>query len=203
MIVAKSDTGVCAMKKQVKNIGLVLSGVVLGVAISFSGEISAATSKLLGGKVGKVMTVTLNDKSIGEAPVIGGTSYVPVRVAANELGLEVNVTGSEIKLTTPEEQSDSEVISPTTEEPTAVDGAKIKELEIKIERVKRKIASSKTALANRGNELEAAKGVVAAGSDGFVSVVESLQKSYDESVKYIADQEKELADLEAQLAALK
>lgn len=183
------------MKKHVKNISLVLGGVVLGVAISFSGDISAATSKLLGGKVGKVMTVTLNNKSIGDAPVIGGTSYVPVRTAANSLGLEVKVSGNEIILNTPEEQS------PTEQGPDTASVEK-KELEIQIERVKRKIASSKAALVNRGNELEAAKKVVDAGSTGFVSVVESLQKSYDESKEYIAEQEKELADLESQLAAL-
>ncbi|WP_145413809.1 hypothetical protein [Paenibacillus xylanexedens] len=183
------------MKKHVKNIGLVLSGVVLGVAISFSGEISAATSKLLGGKVGKVMTVTLNNKSIGEAPVIGGTSYVPVRTAANSLGLEVKVSGNEIILNTPEEQAPAEQVPDTA-------SVEKKELEIKIEQVKRKIESSKTALETKEKELNAAKGVVASGSTGFVSVVDSLQKSYDESKEYIADQEKELSSLESQLAAL-
>lgn len=181
------------MKKHVKNIGLVLSGVVLGVAISFSGEISAATSKLLGGKVGKVMTVTLNNKSIGEAPVIGGTSYVPVRTAANSLGLEVKVSGNEIILNTSEEQVPTEP-DPETE------SLEKKDLEIKIEQVKRKIASSKTALEAKEKELNAAKGVVASGSTGFVSVVNSLQQSYDESKAYIAEQEKELANLESQLA---
>lgn len=195
MIVAKSDTGVCAMKKQVKNIGLVLSGVVLGLAISFSGEISAATSKLLGGKVGKVMTVTLDNKSIGEAPVIGGTSYVPVRIAANSLGLEVKVNGNEINLTSPTETT-------VTEQEEPVNDTAKKELEIKIEQVERKIASSKTSLESKEKELDAAKGVVASGSVGFVSVVESLQKSYDESKKYIAEQEKELINLQSQLAAL-
>ncbi|WP_091015997.1 hypothetical protein [Paenibacillus amylolyticus] len=194
------------MKKHLKNISLVLSGVVLGVVVSFSGEISAATSKLLGGKVGKVMTVSLDDKKIGDAPVIGGTSYVPVRTAANELGLEVAVEGNEIKLTTPEEMKEPEVTPPVEqpgEEPVVVDDAKVKEIEIKIDQVKRKIASSKTSLASKEKELEAAKNVVAAGSTGFVNVVDSLQESYDESVQYIADQEKELSTLESQLAALK
>lgn len=195
------------MRTWVKNASLVLGGVVLGVGISFSGEISAATSKLLGGKVGKVMTVTLDDKSIGEAPVIGGTSYVPVRTAANELGLEVNVSGNEIQLTTPTETTEQAgttepVVTTPVEQPVIDDTIKT-ELQIKIDQAKRRIASSKISLDSKEKELEAAKSVVAAGSTSFVSVVDSLQKSYDESLQYIADQEKELADLEAQLAALK
>lgn len=203
------------MKKHLKNFSLVISGVVLGVAISFSGEISAATSKLLGGKVGKVMTVSLDDKKIGDAPVIGGTSYVPIRTAANELGLEVAVDGNEIKLTSPEEETQpietEPVETPVIEEPVieepvseepSVDDAKITKLKNQIEQVKRKISSSKSSLALKEQELNDAKNVVAAGSNSFVNVVESLQKSYDESKQYITEQEKLLADLESQLAAL-
>ncbi|WP_433748206.1 hypothetical protein [Paenibacillus amylolyticus] len=209
------------MKKHLKNLGLVLSGVVLGVAVSFSGEISAATSKLLGGKVGKVMTVSLDDKKIGDAPVIGGTSYVPVRTAANELGLEVAVEGNEIKLTSPEEVTESgEVTVPSNEdlaqkakeeqaeldlqaEELNAKNAKIRELEQKVETAKRSISSSKKDIESVQKMLDDAKAMATAGNKAFESVAKSYEEDIATSEKYIVEQEKVLTGLEAQLAALK
>lgn len=209
------------MKKHLKNFSLVLSGVVLGVAISFSGEISAATSKLLGGKVGKVMTVSLDDKKIGDAPVIGGTSYVPVRTAANELGLEVAVEGNEIKLTTPDESTEpGDVSVPTNgdlaqkakEEQAELDrqaeelnakNAQIRELEQKVETAKRSISSSKKDIESVQKMLDDAKSMAAAGNKAFESVAKSYEEDIATSEKYIVEQEKVLVGLESQLAALK
>lgn len=207
------------MKKVLKNVSLILGGVVLGVGISFSGEISAATSKLLGGKVGKVMTVKLDNKSIGEAPVIGGTSYVPVRTAANELGLEVSVEGNEIQLTSVEGTEGAE--GTTTIRDTSDQTAEKKdEITRNMNNIKVKITEYESVLTNkeailRGIEsdeftLKNMEDSRARGSE-FYSL-ESIQGTKDRianSKKLLEDAEAnlpklkaELADLEAQLAAL-
>ncbi|WP_340389583.1 hypothetical protein [Paenibacillus sp. FSL E2-0151] len=194
------------MKKIVKNISLVLGGVVLGVAISFSGEISAATSKLLGGKVGKVMTVTLDNKRIGEAPVIGGTSYVPVRTAANELGLEVKVSGDEIKLTTPEEVSEPVVTTPVEQPAVETDSTQKQELNNKIEEAKRSITSKEKSLEFKRQQLVDFKTAAEADPSGKTplwTMVTEMQKDVDAGQKSVDTLKAELADLEAQLAALK
>ncbi|WP_339188332.1 hypothetical protein MKX33_00525 [Paenibacillus sp. FSL R5-0490] len=194
------------MKKVVKNISLVLGGVVLGVAISFSGEISAATSKLLGGKVGKVMTVTLDNKSIGEAPVIGGTSYVPVRTAANELGLEVKVSGNEIKLTTPEEVNEPVVTTPTEQPVVEVDSDKKQAVSQEIETAKRSLQSAEKSLELNRKQLTDFKTAAEADPSGKTplwTMVTEMQKDVDAGQKSVDTLKAELASLEAQLAALK
>lgn len=193
------------MKNHTKNISLVLSGVVLGVAISFSGEISAATSKLLGGKVGKVMTVTLNNKSIGEAPVIGGTSYVPVRTAANSLGLEVAVEGNEVKLTTPEDQTEPEVALPGVDEYNSQSDEKKIELTKKIEGIKYSINSKEKTLELKRKQLHDFKTAAEADPSGKTplwTMVTEMQKDVDAGQKTIDELKAELATLESQLAAL-
>lgn len=221
MMLANSNTGVCAMKKQLKNISLVLGGVVLGVAISFSGDISAATSKLLGGKIGKVMTVTLDDKSIGEAPVIGGTSYVPVRTAANELGLEVKVSGNEIQLTSPEEevQPDIPQADPVQDNSDQVEAQKdsitreTNAIKVQIKEYESVVANKEAIL--RGIEsdeftLKNMEDSRAKGSDFYSQAsIDSTKARIENSKKILADAEenlpllnKKLVDLESQLAAL-
>lgn len=206
MMLAKSNTGVCVMKKHLKNFSLVLSGVVLGVAVSFSGEISAATSKLLGGKVGKVMTVSLDDKKIGDAPVIGGTSYVPVRTAANELGLEVAVEGNEIKLTTPEEVSEPVVTTPVEQPAAEVDSEQKQELNNKIEEAKRSINSKEKSLEFKRQQLSDFKTAAEADPSGKTplwTMVTEMQKDVDAGQKSVDTLKAELASLESQLAELK
>lgn len=203
MIVAKSDTGVCVMQKWIKNVSLVLGGVVLGVAISFSGDISAAASKLLGGKVGKVMTVTLDNKNIGEAPVIGGTSYVPVRTAANELGLGVKVSGNEIQLTSPEE---SAVNTPVEQPAVEVDSVQKQELNNKIEETKSSINSKEKSLEFKRQQLTDFKTAAEADPTGKTplwTMVTEMQKDVDAGQKSVDALKAELADLEAKLAGLK
>lgn len=215
MMLAKSNTGVCAMKKHLKNFSLVLSGVVLGVVISFSGEISAATSKLLGSKVGKIMTVSLDDKKIGDAPVIGGTSYVPVRTAANELGLEVAVEGNEIKLSTPEEET--VVTTPVTEGAVEVNKEEltieISNINVEIRNLEDVLSKKETILRRINSDSEYLKKMEESKSRGsdFYSdeLIESTREGIANSQKTLLDAETEipklkakLADFEAQLAAL-
>ncbi|MFF3923096.1 hypothetical protein [Paenibacillus lactis] len=106
------------MKKHLKNVGLLAIGVVVGVTISFAPDIQAATSKLLGGKVAKVVTVKKDGEVIGEGGIINGTTYLPVRTLVNSVdGIEVgSVTSSEVNLVTDEPGGDvvSEPIDPVT-----------------------------------------------------------------------------------------
>lgn len=86
--------------KKFRNVTLVLAGFVLGVAVSFSPQIQAAANKLVNGaKVQKVLDVKINNKSIGDGGVIDGTTYIPLRTAANSMGLEVaKVDSKEVNL---------------------------------------------------------------------------------------------------------
>lgn len=106
------------MKRLLKNLGLLAVGAVFGVSISFAPEIQAATSKLLGGKVAKVVTVKKDGKVIGEGGIINGTTYLPVRTVVNSVdGIEVgSVTSSEVNLVTDEPSGDvvSEPSDPVT-----------------------------------------------------------------------------------------
>lgn len=105
------------MKKHLKNVGLLAIGVVVGVTISFAPDIQAATSKLLGGKVAKVVTVKKDGEVIGEGGIINGTTYLPVRTLVNSVdGIEVgSVTSSEVNLVT--DEPGSEVVSEPSEDP--------------------------------------------------------------------------------------
>ncbi|MCP1134326.1 hypothetical protein NKT34_13560 [Paenibacillus polysaccharolyticus] len=201
------------MKKWIKSLSLVMSGVVLGVGISFAGDISAATSKLLGNKVGKVMTVTLNNKNIGEAPVIEGTSYVPVRTAANSLGLGVTVEGNEIKLSSSEDVLSNEEMAALAkqqqeeaEKAAAMQNKKNEEkkkVEDAIETAKRKITNADNSIANSSTLLEYAKAGKAAGAVGMDPIIKAHEEDIESAKSFKEQQKKELANLEAQLAALK
>lgn len=116
------------MKKHLKNIGLLFTGVVVGISISFAPDIQAATSKLLGGTVAKVITVKKDGKVIGEGGIINNTTYLPVRTVVNSVdGIEVgSVNSSEINLVTSD--TASEPVSEPNEDPVnipEVDGKEI------------------------------------------------------------------------------
>lgn len=116
------------MKKLLKNIGLLFTGAVVGVAISFAPDIQAATSKLLGGTVAKVITVKKDGNVIGEGGIINNTTYLPVRTVVNSVdGIEVgSVSSSEVNLVTSDTVSDT-VSEPSegTETSPEVDGKEI------------------------------------------------------------------------------
>jgi len=85
--------------KKIKELSLIMSGVVLGLGLSFSPQIYAATSSLLGSKVDKVIVVKLDKVELGKAIAVDGTSYLPIRSLSNALDVGVDYTSSEIKLT--------------------------------------------------------------------------------------------------------
>ena len=75
--------------KKWRGVGLIAIGFLIGIGVSFAPELQAASSKLLGSSVGNVLQVKLDGKNIGEGGVISGTTYVPLRTVANNLGAEV------------------------------------------------------------------------------------------------------------------
>ncbi|KGE19405.1 hypothetical protein [Paenibacillus wynnii] len=81
-----------------KKIGVLLVGIVIGAGLTLSPQIYGAGAKLLGAKVDKTLEIKLNGTSIGQGAVIDGTSYLPVRAAANALGLEVSVDSKQVNL---------------------------------------------------------------------------------------------------------
>lgn len=85
---------------KLKSLSLIFIGVIVGFVISFSTDIQAATNKLLGGKVTKVVTVKKDGVVIGEGGIINGTTLLPVRSLVNSIeGIEVGeVSSSEINL---------------------------------------------------------------------------------------------------------
>lgn len=83
-------------------------GLIVGALLMFSSQIYAASTKLLGNEVDKVMNVKLDDKTIGQAAVIDGTSYLPVRTLADEFNLKVDVSASEIKLSNPSSEENAQ-----------------------------------------------------------------------------------------------
>lgn len=198
------------MKNKLKSLSLVVAGIVIGVVISYSPEIYAASSKLLGSKVTNTINVKLDNKLIGEAPVINGTSYVPLRTAATELGLEIQV-GKEISLTSTDKTT--EVSKPTTEtpetpqtktEPVVDNSEKISNLQQQIKTVKDDIASTEKKVSEEKASIENMKSTTPMGVEDRVnqSVIQTIENSYNRNVKYLEVLKKNLAEYESQLAEL-
>jgi len=78
-----------------------LIGAVAGAVLMF-GIQAGASGVLTGSKVAGEKAVNFNGKSIGQAAIINNTSYLPVRAVANSLGLDINLDGRAINLSTPE-----------------------------------------------------------------------------------------------------
>lgn len=195
------------MKKTLKNLSLVFAGIVVGVVISYSPDIYAASSKLLGTKITKVMNVNYNSKFIGEAPVINGVSYIPVRAAANELGLGIEVE-KEINLIAPESSESSiEPSSPTPNTPTepVVDNTeKINQLKEQIEFLKSDIAKKEKEKAEYEATLKNKPSTYEEGirGDSQRAFYDNIEQNYKSNDRILEMQKKNLADYESQLAEL-
>ena len=199
--------------KKIKELSLILSGMVLGIAIVYSPTIYAATTSLLGTKVDKVMTVKLNTKKIGDAVVINGTSYLPVRATANAFKAGVVLNSTEINLTSDVDIDPGFSVTPNVpvsdaaevERLVKVDGEKHK-IGLKIKNKKEDILMDEFYIDDAQKRIDVYNNVPLI--DGKVRAdiqpeldrlngVISLSKSEMDKHKV------ELADLESQLAALK
>jgi predicted RNase H-like nuclease (RuvC/YqgF family) len=201
-----------------KKIGLILIGIVIGAGITLSPQIYGAGAKLLGAKVDKTMEIKLNGKSIGQGAVIDGTSYIPVRSAANALGMGVSVDSTQVNLTTLNSAEQNAAIA--REEQAKMDqeqqgkdnAAFIEKLNRDIASSKRKIESYNNAMNRISNEITRTKNMldtVNANAQAPEESIKEAQEKYNTAVnaesemqKKIDAEQKNLADLESQLASL-
>lgn len=218
------------MKNSIKNLGLLFAGAVIGVTISFAPDIQAATSKLLGGEVAKVITVKKDGVVIGEGGIINNTTYLPVRTVVNSVnGIEVgSVNSSEVNLvSTDEDQArDSSTSIDTSEKAkqeeemmkleTEENNKKLNSLRSSIKETNKKIhdANFKINIENTNpyksakifvDNYEGGKGSPAeeAGYKLYKSELDRMNTEKKEAQTSLPTLEAELADLEAQLGALK
>lgn len=232
ILTPKYDNEVYTVKK-IKELSLILSGVVLGLGLSFSPQIYAATSSLLGSKVDKVITVKLDKVKLGDAIAIDGTSYLPIRSLSNALDVGVNYSSSEINLTSGKGDTTMEDVptTPRTAEENAALAKKqdeeekektkvLNDLNTKKSSLETKIAETERAIASNTNttyirlvdELKLFEERLALYPDNseLIARIESNKRNIaiwdklrEDSKEVLPTLQKELADLEAQLAALK
>lgn len=177
-----------------------LMGVLVGTALMFSTQIFAST-KLLGNQVDNTMNVKLEDKDIGQAAVIDGTSYIPVRALADELKLKVSVSTGEIILSNPtanEYAQQAGIEQEAADNQAKLNNKKV-EIQRKIDLIKVDIASDQEIIAINQTKLESP----------YKEIRDVAQKNIDKLNQSIADNqtkliqwESELADVNAQIAAL-
>lgn len=196
--------------KKYKGLLLIFAGFMLGVAFTYGSTLEAATSKLLGSKVNVVLDVKIADKSIGEGAVINGTTLVPLRSIANEAGMEVlKVDSKEVVLSKPSNEIN---VSFSVNED---------EVNERISELNRKIKNAQSVLANKEGALRQIRTSQEyltnyekfkdSGSELYseeyrkveLEKMNNLQKILDEAEANLPLWEKELAELEGQLAELK
>lgn len=193
-----------------KKIGTLLLGIIIGAALTFSPQIYGAGAKLLGSKVDNTLDIKLNGKSIGQGAVINGTSYLPVRSAANALGLGVTVDSTTVDLTG---KSSEELAAIAAAEQAEMDRAdQISKINALIERSKSLIAAYESGAAKNQSSADKLKESyeITIQRSGVSEENKAQAKSrYDEAVRAVnvvkekLEAEKQnLADLEAQLAKL-
>lgn len=191
--------------KKLKSLSLVLSGVIIGIGISFSPQIYAGSSKLLGSKVTKTLSVKIDNKKIGEAAVIGGTSYIPLRVAANELGVGVSsVDSKEIGLVSEIAKNEQAQLDKEAEEQNQKNAQK-QELTRQIEELKTNISYYDKQITTLETEIEENKSMFTGDPNGdrlFQSIEDSKRKELSTIQTNIKSMQQQLTELEAQLAAL-
>lgn len=217
------------MKKHLKNVGLLAIGIVVGVSISFAPEIQAVTSKLLGGKVEKVITVKKDGEVIGEGGIINGTTYLPVRTIVNTVdGIEVGkVSSSEVNLVSTEDPETSEPSTPVdlTEKArqeeealklqTEENNRKINDLRASIKEINKKIndatfkvnieqSTSYKASKIYVDNYESGKGGSMREEDYnyYKSELDRMNKEKQEAESELPGLKSELSDLESQLDEL-
>lgn len=191
------------MNNKLKNVSLLFAGVVIGLSISFSPEIQAAGSKLLGGKISKVINVNYNSKFIGEAPVINGTSYVPLRTAATELGLGIEV-GKEINLTSPQSSTVPSLPEPSTStaEPAVDNAEEIKQLTEQIEFLKSEIAKKEKEQIEIAEYIKSEPDSNSKDYESQNNIYITMKRKHDTNTRIMEMQRKNLAEYETKLAEL-
>lgn len=190
-----------------------VSGLLVGALLMFSAQVYGTSSKLVGAEVGGTMDVNLEGKKIGEAAVIEGKSYLPVRDLANGLKMEVKVDNKVINLEQSAElkeanrkrseelaQKAKEEQEKFNEEAAKKNKVSAKEKEIEIQ--KENIKTSKAAISYEEEEMKKIvtnKGEAAAKEDFFYKLRMDSKSRYEQR---LVEEEAQLKKLEAELAEL-
>lgn len=91
-----------------------ISGVIVGVMLFAGASVFADSVSLIGQKVQGLYTIQKDGKKIGDAVIIKGTAYAPVRAVSNAAGTNLTVSGRNIIMK-------DEIIGPTRTEPVTLD----------------------------------------------------------------------------------
>jgi hypothetical protein len=193
-----------------KKIGTLIIGIIIGVGLTLSPQIYGASVKLLGKDVDNQLEVKLNDKVIGQAAVIEGTSYIPVRAFANEYQLEVAVDSKSITLTSPtaeenakeaqrqQDESDKATKITTLNSQIEISKANVESYSNGVEYAEKKLASVKISydevMSNPNGSQEY--------KDSETKRYEGFKQTLENAKALLAKEQANLADLESQLAAL-
>ncbi|KKO51157.1 hypothetical protein [Paenibacillus sp. DMB20] len=182
-----------------------VAGFILGAFIMMSAQAFGDGISFIGKKVDGQTTVTINGEEIGEAVIINGKSFAPVREITEGFGGKVEqASGKGIALKM-DDVSVSTTDNPNTDN-TSTDNTKLKsELEQKIDQQKKQIKSINEVIAGLEEQLvplkekaDADKTTVGVDRTKYEIFKNVLQERKDS----LPIEEKKLADLEAQLAAL-
>ncbi|WP_338841992.1 hypothetical protein [Paenibacillus glucanolyticus] len=175
----------------------VFVGILIGLLLTVSTTaLASGVNNLIGKKVDGVKNVTLNGETIGQAVIIQGKSYLPVREVANGYGSAIELEKSgEISLSSPVDNNSSSA----TSDVDAIN-KKIQDKKYEIDRTKSEIAGLEKQAAELKERVDrnAEQGVIGVADNNYAVINNALNKAKDK----LSVQEQELADLEAQLAAL-
>ncbi|GAV11278.1 hypothetical protein [Paenibacillus sp. NAIST15-1] len=174
----------------------VVVGAVVGSLLTVSASVFADNIQtLLGKKVDKEYTVKINGKSISDKAIaVDGKAHLPVRSISDALGANVDsVNNGVISLTTKENETVNET-QPNDNNTGAYANTSKKDLE----RLKTEKSTQLKFITDERDEL--IKRVEQAKKDGSTSFVEENEKIVKDNNQRIEKLQKEIADIESEIA---
>lgn len=174
-----------------KKLSYIFMGMLLGIALAVSASAYADDLKsLIGLKVGSVWELRVDGETVGQVPIIKGSSYGPIRQIAEIAGLDVDFEPGVVLLETIIDDEVNVII-----EKPKVRG--INEVQADLDSIIRSIESV-------GDRV---KSLAVAASDDVQRDLPSEEaqfwaKEYNQAVKLLAELEDHKVELEAELAAL-
>lgn len=173
-------------------------GISIGAALTFTGQAFAAT--LLGSTVDAVIQVEVDGQNMGQAPVIDGVSYLPVRQFGNEAGYNVAFGEGKATLTSEEttavgSQEEAATETPTTSTMSVEDAENIKSSEDQIVLAKDRITERQAKISGYEADLKTEEEKLSKASNDLdkqtiqstISGINNMIKSAKESNKMDED----------------
>lgn len=168
-----------------------VSGVIVGVFLFVGASVFADSVSLIGQKVQGLFAIEKGGTKIGDAVIINGTAFAPVRAISEATGATLSIEGKKIIM------SGRNVVVSDTKEATSDKYQSKEHLEFKIRVAESEIESAQGAIKGLEDSVESANKLPSEKQRS-----ETLTKIY-EMIKVkkqvISEKEKELADLQEQL----